>query len=76
MLFQRYSNPPSFTELFLRVSEQDSQVSKKHVLEKIIISDKPGNGGMEVDSESPISLCEEFNVKYVTSFVSVRAHDV
>ena len=69
---------PLFTELFLRVLEQDSRVSEEHVLEKIIISDKPGNGGMEVDSGSPISLCEEFNAKYmyVTFFVSMRACDI
>ena len=32
----------SFAGLFLRVSEQDLQVSKQHVLEKVIISDKSG----------------------------------
>ena len=46
-----------------------ARVSEQHVLEKVIISDKSGNGGMEVDSGSPISLCEEFNAKYVTFFV-------
>ena len=56
----------SFAGLFLRVSEQDSRVSEQHVLEKVIISDKSGNGGMEVDSGSPNYLCEEFNAKYVT----------
>ena len=54
----------SFAGLFLRVSEQDLVVSEQHVLEKVVISDKPGNGGMEVDSGSPISLCEEFKAKY------------
>ena len=33
-------------------------------------SDKPGNSAVEVEPGSPISLCEEFNAKYVTSFVS------
>ena len=71
MLFSKIFHIPnsiSFAELFLRVSAQDSRVSKEHVLEKIIISDKPGNGSMEVDSGSPISLCEEFNAKYVIFF--------
>ena len=60
----------SFAGLFLRVSEQDSRVSEQHVLERVIISDKPGNSGMEVEPGSPISLCEEFNAKYVTFYVS------
>ena len=38
----------SFAGLFLCVSEQDSRVSEQHVLERVIISDKPGSGGMEV----------------------------
>ena len=61
----------SFAGLFLRVCERDSRVSEQHVLEKALISDKSGNGGMEVDSGSPVSLCEEFNAKYVTFFVSM-----
>ena len=59
----------SFAGLFLRVSEQDSRVSEQHVLEKVVISDKPGNGGMEADSGSPISLYEELKAKYVTFFI-------
>ena len=56
----------SFAGLFLRVSEQDSRVSEQHALEKVVISDKPGNGGMEVDSGNPVSLCEEFKAKFLT----------
>lgn len=44
---------------------------KQHVLERVTISGKPGSGGVEVDPGSPISLCEEFNAKYVSFFVSM-----
>ena len=53
----------TFGGLFLRVSERDLRVSEQHVLDEVVISEKSGNGGMEVDSGSPVSLCEKFNAK-------------
>lgn len=43
-------------------------ISEQHVLERVIILDKPGNGGIEVEPGNPISLCEESNAKYIIYF--------
>ena len=38
---------------------------------KVTIADRPGNGGgTEVDLTAPVMLCDEFNAKYVTFFLS------
>ncbi len=38
---------------------------------KVTIADRSSNGGgTEVDLTAPVTLCEEFNAKYVTFFLS------
>ena len=59
----------TFAKLFLHLSEDD-RVGERCVY-KVTIADRPGNGGgTEVDLTAPVSLCEEFDVKYVTFFLS------
>ena len=60
----------TFAELFLHLSEEDDCVGERCVY-KVTIADRPGNGGgTKVDLTAPVSLCEEFNAKYVTFFLS------
>ena len=60
----------TFLRLYLNVAEQDTRVNEQDAIERILIADRPGvNTGTEVDPGSPVSLCEEFNAKYVTFFV-------
>ena len=59
-----------FAELFLHLSEEDDRVGERCVY-KVAIADRPGNGGgTEVDLTALVMLCDEFNTKYVTFFLS------
>ena len=62
----------TFTDLFAHVSGGDHRVSKLNdcVIEKVKISDRRGTGGVEVELGALISLCNEFDAKYVTYFVT------
>ena len=60
----------TFTDLFARVSGGDHRVTNDCVIEKVKISDRRGTGGAEVELGAPISLCSQFDAKYVTYFVT------
>ena len=53
----------TFGDLFLRVS-QDHRIGKQSTINKVIMSDQPRNGGMEVELGAPVALCVEFSSKY------------
>jgi len=55
----------TFGDLFLRVS-QDHRIGEQSTINKVIMSDQPRNGGVEVELGAPVALCVEFSSKYVT----------
>ena len=52
------------------MSGGDHRVTNDCVIEKVKISDRRGTGGAEVELGAPISLCSQFDAKYVTYFVT------
>jgi len=47
------------------------RAQQSYHINKVIISDQPRNGGVEVELGAPVALCVEFSSKYVTyGFVS------
>ena len=56
---------PSVRDLLLRVS-QDHRIGEQSTVNKVIMSDQPRNGGVEVELGAPVALCVEFSSKYVT----------
>ena len=59
----------TFGDLFLRML-QDHHIGEQSTVNKVIMSDQPRNGGVEVELGAPVALCVEFSSKYVTFFVS------
>ena len=59
----------TFGDLFLRVS-QDHRIGEQSTINKVIMSDQPWNGSVEVELRAPVALCVEFSSKYMTFFVS------
>ena len=59
----------TFGDLFLRML-QDHRIGEQSTVNKVIMSDQPRNGGVEVELGAPVALCVEFSSKYVTFFVS------
>ena len=59
----------TFSDLFLHVS-QDHRIGEQSTVNKVIMSDQPRNGGVEVELGAPVALCVEFSSKYVIFFVS------
>jgi len=55
----------TFGDLFLRVS-QDHRIGEQSTINKVIMSDQPQNGGVEVELGAPVALCVEICSKYMT----------